>query len=73
MKTIVVADKYRTNELSLVPGGVSVTAVYNDGSQRVYLNVKNVDRFACKVKTNPQVKEILVKKTTYWKRSEKKK
>lgn len=35
-----VADQFRTNELSLVPGGSLITIYYQDGSFRIYDKIK---------------------------------
>lgn len=40
MATIHVKDEYRTNPLSLEPGGHQVTVFYNNGSNFVYDKVK---------------------------------
>lgn len=44
-KGFFVADEFRTNELSLVPGGSLVTIYYQDGSFRVYDKIKRPDLY----------------------------
>jgi hypothetical protein len=51
MKTpFIVGDKYRTNDLSLIPGGYNVTTLYADGSSRLYSNIKNPDAYINMIK-----------------------
>lgn len=45
MATIHVKDKYRTNPLSLEPGGCQVTVFYNNGTNFVYDKVKNAQAY----------------------------
>lgn len=40
MKNLRVDDKYRTNPLSHVPGGYTVTVVYSDGMRFIYDKIK---------------------------------
>lgn len=40
-KSILVHDRFRTNELSVQPGGSTVTVFYLDGLNRIYKNIKN--------------------------------
>lgn len=67
-KTLVVADQYRTNELSLIPGGSTVTAVYKNGKRRAYKKVKRPAAYAETIKKDLDVTEILVDGNLYWKR-----
>lgn len=68
-KTVVVRDQYRTNELSLTPGGHKVTVIYSKGANRVYEKVKNPNIYCISIIKNPKVVEILVDDLPYWKRS----
>ena len=47
---IIVKDKFRKNELSFIPGGVTVELIYENGSSRVYDKVKNSEAFICVAK-----------------------
>jgi hypothetical protein len=66
--TILVADPYRTNALSLVPGGSTVVTVLSDGSKRSYNKVKDPQRYANTVRKDPAVFKILVDGKLYWER-----
>jgi hypothetical protein len=48
-KSIVVKDKYRTNPLSLTPGGSSVTVTFSDGFSQTYDKVKFPTAFIRKI------------------------
>jgi hypothetical protein len=48
-KTTQVSDQFRTNELSLVPGGSRVTLFYNNGDSKVYDKVKNPNSYCSAV------------------------
>jgi hypothetical protein len=48
-KSIVVKDKYRTNPLSLEPGGSSVTVTFSDGFSQTYDKVKFPNAFVRKI------------------------
>ena len=67
-KTLVVADRYRTNELSLIPGGSTVTAVYKNGKKRAYKKVKKPEAYAERIKKDLDVTQILVDGNIYWTR-----
>lgn len=45
MPTIHVKDKFRTNPLSLEPGGSQVTVFYDNGTNFVYDKVKNAQAY----------------------------
>ena len=61
-----VGDKYRTSELSLRPGGYTITIVYHDwhvGTKVCdYKNVKKPYAYIRTAAKNPDVKEAFVKK-----------
>ena len=45
MNKLIVEDKYRTNELSLVPGGYDVEVLDNKEATLVYTKVKNPEAY----------------------------
>lgn len=57
-----VSAEYRTNHLSHVPGGGIVKVIYDDGSERVYNNIKDTGFYSKKIQSeNYEVSvEILV-------------
>lgn len=62
-----VADQYRTNKLSLKPGGHSVTITYADGKSYEYDKVKKPNAYVKKVmKTDKAVIEVLVDNVSVW-------
>lgn len=68
MSKIIVKDEFRTNELSFVPGGSTVTAVYKNGKNRVYTKVKKVESYVrAIIRDNSDVVEVLVNDKSYWK------
>lgn len=67
-KTIVVHERFRTNELSLKPGGYSVTVVYSDESKRVYTNVKNPKAYVSSIVKDSSIVRVLVEGDVYWTR-----
>lgn len=67
-KTIVVGDRFRTNELSLKPGGYTVTVVYSDGTKRVYKNVKNPKAYINSISKDLSIVQALVDGASYWAR-----
>ena len=58
-RKIVVGDSFRTNKLSLKPGGYTVTVVNFDGSSKIYTKVKNPEAYAKIVSENQSVKKIM--------------
>lgn len=44
-KVIRVGDDFRTNSLSLQPGGVDVKVYYPNGTARIYSRIKNVEAY----------------------------
>lgn len=67
-KTIVVHERFRTNELSLRPGGYTVTVIYSDGSQRIYNNVKNPKAYINSIAKDETIVKALVDSEVYWTR-----
>ena len=60
MKPHIVNQEYRTNSLSLRPGGSTITAIMKDGRQLVYENIKNPTAYIRKAADDPTVVSFLV-------------
>tara|TARA_R110000868_G_C10492882_1_gene730380 strand:+ start:43 stop:279 length:237 start_codon:yes stop_codon:yes gene_type:complete len=58
-KHIIVKDKYRTNPLSLEPGGKDVTVIYDDGFQKIYTKVKYPKAFIKKIHQDGKTPKII--------------
>lgn len=43
--SFIVNDEYRTNSLSLQPGGTTVKVHYENGKSRIYDKIKNVEAY----------------------------
>lgn len=67
-KTIIVHERFRTNELSLRPGGYNVTVIYSNGTQRVYNNVKNPKAYINSIAKDETILKTLVDDEIYWTR-----
>lgn len=67
-KTIVVANQFRTNDLSLKPGGSSVSVIYSDGTQKIYRNVKNPKAYVSSITQDVNIVKVLVDGQNYWTR-----
>lgn len=67
-KTIIVHERFRTNELSLKPGGYTITVVYNNHTQRVYNNVKNPTAYIRSIAKDETIVQALVDGEVYWTR-----
>lgn len=67
-KTFVVADQFRTNDLSLKPGGSSVSVIYQDGSQKIYTKVKNPKAYVQAITKDLNITKVLVDGNIYWTR-----
>lgn len=66
---LVVHDRFRTNDLSLQPGGSAVTVVYADGSTRIYPNVKNPKAYIAAIsKKDQNIVKAQVDGADYWTR-----
>lgn len=48
-KQIQVSDAYRTNRLSLEPGGDEVTVVFSNGTRLVYDKIKDPQRYVLNI------------------------
>ena len=56
-----VKDEFRTNNLSLQPGGFTVTVEYRDGSKRSYDKVKDPRRYVQSlVSKGVEISQVLV-------------
>jgi hypothetical protein len=64
-KTHTVRPEYRTNQLSLKPGGSIVTIVMKTGQRLDYENVKNPDAYIRKAASDPGVDHFLVDGALY--------
>jgi hypothetical protein len=66
-ETIIVADQYRTNELSVIPGGKTVKVIYTNGARsRSYTNIKNVVSYCNSLMKDKTISKILVDDVEYW-------
>ena len=59
---LIVGDQYRTNPLSLVPGGYSVMVEFKDGNILVYDNIKSPYAYIEKLMLNPDVRTASIAK-----------
>jgi hypothetical protein len=70
MATHRVGDEFRTNSLSLIPGGKKVTVVYSNGVKLVYDKVKNPGKYIKSISEkdspNGAMMEILVEGKSVW-------
>jgi hypothetical protein len=64
-KILVVDQRYRTNRLSHLPGGSSVTSIMQDGSHLEYQNIKNPDAYIRKAAEDPAIVAFLVNGKPY--------
>jgi hypothetical protein len=67
-RKIIVGDDHRTSDLSLQPGGATVTLVYKNGERRIYDKIKNVTAYANRSKANDAIIEIWCGEELIWKR-----
>lgn len=58
---LVVGDEYRTNELSLYPGGCTVVVEKLNGQILEYPKVKNPTAYMRKLRRSPNVKNAYIK------------
>jgi len=56
-----VGDQYRTNELSLVPGGYTICVRYADGREMEYTKVKKPHAYIRTLSRNPNVMDAWLK------------
>jgi hypothetical protein len=57
-----VADQYRTNPMSLTPGGYTVMVEYKDGTVLFYDKVKNPNAYIKRIYLDANVREATVVK-----------
>lgn len=69
MSQLKVQDQYRTNSLSLKPGGHTVTVTYASGSSFVYDKVKRPGMYIKAIHSKGEhgaIKEILIDGNSVW-------
>lgn len=67
-KSILVHDRFRTNELSVQPGGSTVTVFYLDGLNRIYKNIKNPRAYINSILKDETIISVQVDGQAYWAR-----
>lgn len=68
-----VHDDYRTNQLSLIPGGKTVSVTYANGRTLVYDKVKNPEKYIAALRDKSSENgEIVDVKVTDWSAKNKK-
>lgn len=73
MGTLKVSDQFRTNELSLVPGGKTVSVTYENGKTLIYDKIKNTEKYISKLHDSPSENGKIVEiKVTDWSAKNKK-
>lgn len=65
--THTVKPEYRTNPLSLRPGGYSVTVIMRNGQRLMYENIKNPDAYIRRAAEDTAVASFLVDGQPYTK------
>ena len=60
-KTIKVKNKYRTNKLSIQPGGFTVCVQYKNNHIREYDKIKNPYAYIKNIEKNSEVKKVWIK------------
>ena len=68
-----VADEYRTNPLSLKPGGSIVTVVFSDGRMLDYDKVKSPKKYVATIPTRDDITAVYVNGNQVWTDKEEKK
>ena len=68
-----VADEYRTNPLSLSPGGSIVTVVFSDGRMLDYDKVKSPKKYVSKIPQKDDITAVYVNGNQVWTDKEEKK
>ena len=61
-----VADEYRTNPLSLSPGGSIVTVVFSDGRMLDYDKVKSPKKYVSKIPQREDITAVYVNGNQVW-------
>ena len=68
-----VKDEFRTNDLSLIPGGKTVSVTYANGRTLVYDKVKSPEKYIAALRNKPSENgEIIDVKVTDWSSKNKK-
>lgn len=68
-RNLQVGDDFRTNPLSLKPGGYEVTVIYLNGKSFTYDKVKNPANYITRISSNSkygQIVEILIDGNSVW-------
>ena len=68
-----VVDEYRTNPLSLSPGGSIVTVVFSDGRMLDYDKVKSPKKYVSKIPQKDDITAVYVNGNQVWTDKEEKK
>lgn len=66
MKGIKVQDTYRTNPLSIQPGGVDVTITLRDGFKLTYDKIKNPGKYIGKLHNRDSIISIDIDGEVVW-------
>ena len=61
-----VGDEYRTNPLSLIPGGSLVTVVFSDGRMLDYDKVKSPKKYVSKIPQKEDITAVYVNGNQVW-------
>ena len=61
-----VADEFRTNPLSLKPGGSIVTVVFSDGRMLDYDKVKSPKKYVASIPTRDEIVAVYVNGNQVW-------
>ena len=61
-----VADEFRTNPLSLIPGGSLVTVVFSDGRMLDYDKVKSPKKYVSKIPQKDDITAVYVNGNQVW-------
>jgi hypothetical protein len=72
-KNLLVGDDFRTNPLSLKPGGYDITVIYETGKSFTYDKIKNPANYVTRISSNfssnskyGQIVEILIDGNPTW-------
>ena len=61
-----VADEFRTNPLSLIPGGSLVTVVFSDGRMLDYDKVKSPKKYVASIPQREDITAVYVNGNQVW-------
>ena len=61
-----VADEFRTNPLSLSPGGSVVTVVFSDGRMLDYDKVKSPKKYVASIPTRDDITAVYINGNQVW-------